>query len=84
MVRRDEVGHRHGIVVQAGRDEARVVGHVDHQLRADFAGDLGKLVVRNFARIGAGAGDDQLRLVLAGQARDLIEVDAGCVSRVTP
>ena len=74
--RGDEVGDRHGVVVQSGRDQARVVGHVDHQLRADFAGDLGELVVRNLARIGARAGDDQLRLVLAGQPGDLVEVDA--------
>ena len=74
--RRDEVGDRHRIVVQAGGDEARVVGHIDEQLRADFAGDLGELLVRNLARIGARPGDDQLRLVLAGQPGDLIEVDA--------
>ena len=42
----------------------------------DFAGDLGELAVRNLARIGAGAGDDQLRLVLAGQRGHLVEVDA--------
>ena len=72
----DEVGDRHGVVVQPGGDQARVVGHVDHQLGADLAGDLGELVVRNLARIGAGAGDDQLRLVLAGQPGDLVEVDA--------
>ena len=77
----DEVGDRHRIVVQAGRDQAGVVGHIDEQLRADFVGDLGKLAVRNFARIGAGPGDDQLRLVLAGQPRDLVEVDAVRVAR---
>ena len=79
--RGDEVGHRHRVVVQPGRDQAGVVGHIDQQLRADFAGDLGKLAVRNLARIGAGPGDDQLRLVLAGQRGDLVEVDAVRVAR---
>ena len=79
--RGDEVGDRHRVVVQPGGDEAGVVGHVDHQLRADFAGDLGELVVRNLARIGARAGDDQLRLVLAGQPGDLVEVEAVRVAR---
>ncbi len=41
-----------------------------------LAGDLGELGVRNLARIGAGPGHDQLRLVLAGQRGDLVEVDA--------
>ena len=35
--------------------------------------ELGEI---DLARIGAGAGDDQLRLVLAGQLGDLVEVDA--------
>ena len=70
-----------GLSCKPGRDQARVVGHVDHQLRADLAGDLGKLAVRNLARIRARAGDDQLRLVLAGQRGDLIEVEPVRVAR---
>ena len=46
-----------------------------------LAGDLGELVVRNLARIGAGAGDDQLRLVFAGQRGDLVEVEPVRVAR---
>ena len=38
-------------------------------------------IVGNLARIGAGTGHDQLRLVLAGQASHLIEVDAVRVAR---
>ena len=72
---RDEVGDRHGIVVDARGDEPRIVGHVDHQLRADFPGDLGEPAVRNLTGIRARAGDDQLRLVLPRQARDLVEVE---------
>ena len=70
------VGHRHRVVVQLGRHQAGVVGHVDQQLRPALAGDLGELAVRNLARIGAGPGHDHLRLVLAGQRGDLVEVDA--------
>ncbi len=73
--RGDEVGDRHGVVVQAGGHQTGVVGHVDQQLGADFAGDLGELAVRDLARVGAGAGDDQLRLVFAGQLGDLVEVE---------
>ena len=70
-----------GIVVQAGGHQAGDVGHVDHQHGADLAGDLGELACVDLARVGAGAGDDQLRLVLAGQPGDLVEVDAVVSSR---
>ena len=76
VVRGHEVGHRHRAVVQAGRHQPGVMGHVDEQLGPAIAGDLGELVVRDLARIGAGAGDDQLRLVLVRQRRHLVEVDA--------
>ena len=72
-----------GLSCRPGRDQAGVVRHVDEQLRAAIAGDLGELVVRNLARIGARPGHDHLRLVLAGERRHLVEVDA-VVSRVTP
>ena len=51
------------------------MGHIDEQLRPDFAGDLGELAMRNLARISARAGDDQLRLVFAGEPGHLIEID---------
>ena len=73
---RDEVGYRDGVVVDPGGDEAGVVGHVDHQLGADFPRDLGEGAVRDLTGIGAGTGDDELRLVLAGESRHLIEVEA--------
>ena len=52
------------------------MGHIDEQLRAHVAGDFGEFGVRYFARIGAGAGDDQLGFVFARQAGDLVEIDA--------
>ena len=79
----DEIGHRHGAVMQPGCNEPRIVGHIDHQLRADFARDLGKLVVRDFTRVGAGPRDDQLRLVLPRLSGNLIEVEPVRVARHT-
>ena len=73
---RDEVGHRHG-ARDAGRAATRPgdVRHVDEEDRADLAGDLGDPVEVDRPRIGAGAGQDQLRLVLAGQRGELVVVD---------
>ena len=72
----NKVGDRHGIVVQARRDKARVMGHIDHQLGMHFVGDLRKLAVGDFTGIGTRASDDQLGAMFAGQAGDLVEVDA--------
>ena len=47
-----EVGDFHGIVVLPTGDEAGVMGHVDHQLRADALRDLGELRVIDLARHG--------------------------------
>ena len=62
--------------MDTGSDEAGVVGHVDHQLGSDFASDVSELGVVDLARVGACAGDDQFRLVLASERGDLVEVDA--------
>ena len=75
-MRGHEVGDRHGVVVQSRGDQAGIVGHIDHQLRADALGDLGKRGVGNLAGIGAGPGHDQLRLVLLGQGGKLVDIDA--------
>ena len=72
---RDEVGDGHGVVMDAGGDEPGVMGHVDHQLRPDLAGDLCERAVRDLARIRARPGNDQLRLVLTGKLRHLVEVE---------
>ncbi len=77
----DKIRDLQRIVVQARRDQPGVVGHVDEQFRADLAGDFREFRVWDFAGIGAGAGDDQPRLVFAGQPRHLIEVDAARVAR---
>ena len=66
-------GHRVG--VQAGGDEAREVGHVDHQERADGVGDLAEALEVEEARVGRPAGEQQLRLALVGDPLDLVHVD---------
>jgi hypothetical protein len=43
------------------------VGHVDHEVGADFLGDLAETLEVDLFREGRRAGDDQLGLVLAGQ-----------------
>ncbi|MNV18417.1 hypothetical protein D3C71_1092400 [compost metagenome] len=70
-----EVGVRHGVRVNAARDEAGVVGHVDHEVGAHLFRDLGKALEVDAKRIGRRAGDDQLRPLCMGQARHLVVVD---------
>ena len=70
----DEIGNRHGAVVNADRDEARVVGHVHEQPGPDLVRDRFEFVMRNLARVSTRTRDDQFRFVLASQRGDLIEV----------
>ena len=67
---------RHGGGVQAGRDQAREMGHVDHQVRADFVCDAPEFGEIELPRVGGPAGQDELRPALAGDALDLGHVDA--------
>ena len=55
----------------AARHEAGEMGHVDHQPGADRIGDLAEFLEVPDAGIGGAAGDDQLGLVLMGEALDL-------------
>ena len=74
--RRDDVGAELDRVrVQARGDQAGEVRHVDHQQRADLVGDLAEAREVELARIGRPAGEQQLRAVLARDARDLVHVD---------
>ncbi len=70
------VGDRHRVVVEPGGHEARVVGHIDHELRPNLAGDLCERAVGNLTGVGTRARHDELRLVLTGEPRHLIEVEA--------
>src|SRR5437868_4803963 len=68
-------GARHGIRVWNRRrvvtrgNQTGEVRHVDHELGANLLRHLGKRLELDDTRIGAGAGDDHLRLLLA---RDLL------------
>ena len=65
----DDVGERHRRRVHARGDEAGDVRHVHHHRRADLVGDLAELREVEGARVGAGADDDDLRLVLLRERR---------------
>ena len=72
----DDVGVRERAGVQARRDEAGDVGHVDEQQRVDVVGDRGHALEVDDARIGTGAGHDQLGPDLARLALQRVVVDA--------
>ena len=76
------VGHR--VRVDAAGDQPGDVGGVEHEQRADLVGDLAERRRVDDARVGGGAGDDHLRLVLLGEVADLVEVDALVGLGVTP
>ena len=61
--------------MDAARDEARDVGHVDQQQRADLVGDGAEAAPVDGAGVGAVAGDDKLGAVLLGEGLDLSVVD---------
>ena len=74
--RADDVGRLDGVLVQARRDEAREVRHVDHQQRPGLVGDLAERARVDLARVGRAARHDQLRPVLEREGAHLVEVDA--------
>ena len=61
--------------MQAGGHQSGDVRHIDQEERADGVGDLAEAGEIEDARIGAGAGDDHLGLMLLGEARQLVVVD---------
>ena len=71
----DHVRVRHGVGVDARGDQAGVVGHVHHEEGADVLRHLGEALEVDAQRIGRGAGDDQLGLVLVGLALHRFVVD---------
>ncbi|EAU64874.1 conserved hypothetical protein [Stigmatella aurantiaca DW4/3-1] len=71
----DELRQGHGRRVNPRGHQAGDVRHVHHHRRAHAVGDLAELAEIERARVGARAHDDDLGLVLLGQARHLGEVD---------
>ena len=74
--RGDHVAVGHGIGMFPRRDEPCDMGHVDEKFRSHLVGDLAEPREVDDARIGAGSGEDHLRLVRDGQFFDLVVVDA--------
>ena len=62
--------------MHAGGDQPGDVRHVDQQQRAHAVGDLAEAREVDDARVGAGAGDDQLGPCSCGQPRERVVVDA--------
>ena len=67
--------------VHAGGHQPGKMGHIDHKLRADLVRDILEAREINLARVGRPASDDQLWLILTGQAFDLVEVNPAIVLR---
>ena len=61
--------------MEADGDEARDVGKIDQERRADLRGDLAKRLVLHHAGIRARAGNDQFRLMFASQRSNFVEID---------
>ena len=65
-------------------DEPGDVGGVEHEQRADLVGDRAERLGVDDARVGRGAGDDQLRAVLERQVADLVDSRSARRSASTP
>ena len=66
---------RHRAGMQARCDQARDMGHVDHQVCAHLVGDLAHALEIDDAGIGGSAAHDELRLHLEGNTLHLVVVD---------
>jgi hypothetical protein len=71
----DDMGVRERRGMRATGHEAGEMRHVDHEIGADLVGDLAEAGEIPVPGIGRAAGDDDLRLVLDGEALDLLHVD---------
>ncbi len=71
----DDVGVRQRVGIDATGDQARIVGHVDHEVGPDTVGDLAEAFEVDVAAVGRGPGEDQLGLLLFGHLGDVVIVD---------
>ena len=67
----------------AAGDQASEVCHIHHQFGPDIVGDLSKSSKIDDAGIGRTTRHDQFRLMLAGEALDLIHVNPGILQTHT-
>ncbi len=66
--------------MHAAGNQAGKMRHVDHEPGANLVGDFAEPLEVDDARIGRTAGNDQFRLVLQGEAFNLIDSRSGGVS----
>jgi hypothetical protein len=69
-----DIGHRVGM--HAPGDQARDMGGIEHEHRADLVGDLSERLRVDDTRVGGRAGDDQFRPVFVCLGPHLFHVDA--------
>ncbi|MNN18095.1 hypothetical protein D3C81_1313000 [compost metagenome] len=71
----DDIGVWQRIGVQACRNQAGDMGHVDEQVGADLVGDLAETWKIQGLGVGRETRHDHLRLMLDGQALHLVVID---------
>ena len=71
----NDIGNRHRVRVQPRCDQPGDVRHIDQQISADAVGNLAETLEIKNLRIGGKAGDDHLRLVLAGHALQRVVIN---------
>ncbi|MOA04655.1 hypothetical protein D3C78_1242220 [compost metagenome] len=75
----DDMGVRHRVRIFAAGDQTGIMGHVDHQISADFVGYSAEAGKIDLARIGRCARHDQLRLGLQRPRPHLLHIDQMCI-----
>ena len=74
--RRHDMRMGQGIGIEAGRDKAGEMRHVDEEIGADLVGDRAHRREIDGARIGGAAGDDHARPFAPREIAHLVEIDA--------
>ena len=69
------MGVRDGARMKSCRHQSGDMGHVGHQERASFIGNLAETLKVDCTRIGAGTGHDQFRMVFQRKALHLVIID---------
>ncbi len=72
----DKVGVGRGVGMKARGDEARKVGHIHHEQRADGVGNFAQALEVENARVGAGAGANQFGFVFVGEFFNDVVINA--------
>ncbi len=73
--RGNDIGVWYRIRVTTGGNQTRVMRHIDPKNSTNFLGHLGKTLKVDAQRVGRGPGNDDLRLVFAGQRFHLVVIN---------